>query len=296
MSRSRPAASASAVRWRSSGDGVGSPDGWLWTRIRPRGVQPDGVAEQLADADERRRDVALVDGRDPEHDVLRVQEHDPQLLPLEAAHLEQQPVGDVARRADRPAAGRPVGQQPPAELERGDQLGGLRRADARAGRRARRPSPGRDRSARHAAPARPRRGRPPTGRARRSPTAARSAPRPRGRRRRAARAARGAARRLAARGSPGRRSSATSDRRRVGRKHACGDGRPRARTTEARRFLPPSGPGNAANPSGRPSPAGHPEMHRDCAGRPRPAAGSGALSPSPSRRSPRARPGRGGRR
>ena len=33
MSRSRPAASASAVRWRSSGDGVGSPLGWLWTMI-----------------------------------------------------------------------------------------------------------------------------------------------------------------------------------------------------------------------------------------------------------------------
>ena len=29
MSSSRPAASASAVRWRSSGDGVGSPLGWL---------------------------------------------------------------------------------------------------------------------------------------------------------------------------------------------------------------------------------------------------------------------------
>jgi hypothetical protein len=35
MSSSRPAASASAVRWRSSGDGVGSPLGWLWTRMTP---------------------------------------------------------------------------------------------------------------------------------------------------------------------------------------------------------------------------------------------------------------------
>ena len=37
MSRSRPAASASAVKWRSSGDGVGSPEGFA-------------VIESLADA------------------------------------------------------------------------------------------------------------------------------------------------------------------------------------------------------------------------------------------------------
>jgi hypothetical protein len=31
----RPAARASAVRCRSSGLGVGSPEGWLWTRMTP---------------------------------------------------------------------------------------------------------------------------------------------------------------------------------------------------------------------------------------------------------------------
>src|SRR5450759_1537997 len=34
MSRRRPAARVSDVNRRSSGLGVGSPDGWLWTRIR----------------------------------------------------------------------------------------------------------------------------------------------------------------------------------------------------------------------------------------------------------------------
>ena len=129
MSSRRPAASASAVRCRSSGDGVGSPDGWLWTRMIARGVEPDGVAIELADPDEARADVALVDGRDAQDGVLRVEQDDPQLLALEAAHLEDQPLGHVAGRPDRPAPGRPVGQQAPAELERGAQLGGPGRAD-----------------------------------------------------------------------------------------------------------------------------------------------------------------------
>ena len=98
---------------------------------QPARVEADRVPEQLADPDERRRDVALVDRDDPQDNVLRVEEHDPQLLALEAAHLEDQPVGDVTRRPDRPARRRPVGHQPPPQLERGDQLGGLGRTDAR---------------------------------------------------------------------------------------------------------------------------------------------------------------------
>ena len=131
MSSSRPAASASAVRWRSSGEGVGSPRRVVVDEDHAGRVEPDRVAEQLADPDQRRRHVALVDRRDPQHDVLRVEEDDPQLLALEAAHLEDEPVGDVAGRADRPAPGRPVREQPPAELERGGELGRLRGADAR---------------------------------------------------------------------------------------------------------------------------------------------------------------------
>ena len=92
-------------------------------------IEPDRVAEELPDTDERRADVALVDGRDPQHVVLRVEQHDPQLLAFEAAHLEDQPIGDVVRSADRPARRRPVGEQPAPELEGGNELGRLGLAD-----------------------------------------------------------------------------------------------------------------------------------------------------------------------
>ena len=170
-----------------------------------RRVEPDRVAEQLADPDQRRADVALVDRRDAQDVVLRVEEDDAQLLALEAAHLEDEPVGDVARAADRPAAGRPVGEQPPTELERRHELGGLRRADAR--------DAGQLELARAGEAGQPV--------VRASASAARStADRPRvaaapqqgdelggasARRRRAGRAARAVARRRAARGSRGRR-------------------------------------------------------------------------------------------
>ena len=262
MSRRRPAASASAVRWRSSGDGVGSPEGWLWTRIDAGRVQPDGVPEQLADPDERRRHVALVDRRDAEDDVLRVEEHDPQLLALEAAHLEHEPVRDVARRADRPARRRPVGEQPPAELERGRQLGRLRRADPRHGleldvRRAGEPGqavvPGeRVLGEVH--------GRPPA--PTRSPRAARSAPRrcspaaPRSASRSRGRSAAGISRIARPRSSrPDLDDRVPPSFAPAARRH----GSPRARTTEARRFLPPSGPGNATvTATGGPSPGDQP--------------------------------------
>ncbi len=95
----------------------------------PAGVQAHGVTEELADPDEARRHVALIDGRDPKDHVLRVEQDRPKLLVLEPAHLEDEPIGDVDRRADRPAPGRPVRQQAPAELERGRELGGLGGAD-----------------------------------------------------------------------------------------------------------------------------------------------------------------------
>ena len=95
----------------------------------PGRIEPDGVAEELPDAHERRRHVPLVDGGDAQDVVLRVEHHDPQLLALEATHLEDEPVGDVMWPTDRPARRRPVCEQPPPELERGHQLGGLGRAD-----------------------------------------------------------------------------------------------------------------------------------------------------------------------
>ena len=108
MSSSRPAASASAVRCRSSGDGVGSPDGWLWTRMTPGRVEPDRVAEQLADPHQRRRDVALVDRRDAQDVVLRV-EHARRAAPRARAG----PSGGSAgrrRRAGRGSSSGPAGQ------------------------------------------------------------------------------------------------------------------------------------------------------------------------------------------
>ena len=129
MSSSRPAASASAVRCRSSGDGVGSPDGWLWTRITPAALSRTASRNSSPTRTSDDADVALVDGRHAQDVVLRVEHHDPQLLALEAAHLEDQPIGDVVRAADRPARRRPVGEQPAPELEGGDQLGRLRLAD-----------------------------------------------------------------------------------------------------------------------------------------------------------------------
>src|SRR3954468_13194739 len=93
-------------------------------------VETDGIAIELADTDQRRRDVALVDRRDAEHDVLRVEQHDAQLFALEAPHLEDEPVSDISRRADRLAACRPGGEQPPAELERRGELRGARSPNA----------------------------------------------------------------------------------------------------------------------------------------------------------------------
>ena len=131
MSSRRPAASASAVRCRSSGRGRRVARRMVVDEDHAGRVEPDRVAEQLADPHQRRADVALVDRRDAQDVVLRVEHHDPQLLALEPTHLEDQPVRDVVRAADRPARRRPVGEQAATELEGGDQLGGLGRADAR---------------------------------------------------------------------------------------------------------------------------------------------------------------------
>ena len=95
------------------------------------GVEPDGVAEQLPHPHQRRGDVAHVDRRHALDDVLRVEAQHPELLALEAAHLEEQAVRDVARRPDRPAPGRPLRHRPPSQLERGRQARRLRDADAR---------------------------------------------------------------------------------------------------------------------------------------------------------------------
>src|SRR5258706_16429572 len=99
--------------------------------MRPEALSRTASAEELADADERRRYIALVHGRAPQDGVLRVQQDDPQLLALETAHLEDQSVRDIGRGPNGPAAGRPIGEEAPAQLERRRQL-----------RRPSRPDPG----------------------------------------------------------------------------------------------------------------------------------------------------------
>ena len=94
-----------------------------------RRIRADSVAEELADADEGGGDVALVDGHHLQDDVLRVQEDHAQLLPLQGAHLDHQAVRHVPRSPDGPPAGRPGLGRPATQLERRGQLGRLRRPD-----------------------------------------------------------------------------------------------------------------------------------------------------------------------
>ena len=54
--------------------------------------------------------------------VLRVEHDDTKFLALEPAHLQDQPIRDVVRPADRPARHRPVGEETTTEFERGHQL------------------------------------------------------------------------------------------------------------------------------------------------------------------------------
>ena len=128
-SSSRPAAIASAVRCRSSGLGRRVARRVVVAQHDARCVQPHGVPEQLADPNQGRRDVADVDGRDAQDDVLRVEAQDAQLLTLEAAHVDQQAIRDVTRRADRPATRRPLRHGSTSQLERGREPGRLRRAE-----------------------------------------------------------------------------------------------------------------------------------------------------------------------
>ncbi len=190
-------------------------------------------------------DVALVDRRDAQHVVLRVEQHDPQLLALEAAHLQDQAVGDVVRAADRssdrtasrPAAGGRARRRRPAArpsrgrspAERGQlQLG--RPRPARSGRRDRASA-----SAARSTAERPREPAPhtsPISSAEVSPAGPRWASRSRGR------SVTGSSR-IGPPRPPGH------DRFRPRRPPGGvrgGSGVPEARTTGARRFPPPSGP------------------------------------------------------
>ncbi len=139
-----------------------------------RCIESDGIAIQLPHPHERRADVALVDRGDPQDVVLRVEQDDAELLALQAAHLQDQPVREVARAADDRPGLRPVRQHPPAELERGDELRRLGAADARDRAQFQLRCPGQLRSGRRGEPGRRRPDRPPIDRACRTPRRGRS--------------------------------------------------------------------------------------------------------------------------
>ena len=78
--------------------------------------------------------VERADGqhRRPDEAVLRVEQHDAELLDGAGAELRQQVHGHFARRQELRAVGRLPQQRAPAEFDRREDLRGLRLADARA--------------------------------------------------------------------------------------------------------------------------------------------------------------------
>ena len=71
----------------------------------------------LADPDRRARQVAAVDRALGGHDVLGVEQQDPQLLALERAHRVDERLRDVGRRADQPRIGGPGRASAPPDLD-----------------------------------------------------------------------------------------------------------------------------------------------------------------------------------
>ena len=64
------------------------------------GVVADGVAKELADADDGGVQIAFVDSDHALHVIFRIQEHHAQFLVFQSAHFQDQQVGNVRRAAD----------------------------------------------------------------------------------------------------------------------------------------------------------------------------------------------------
>ena len=129
MSSRRPASASSDVIRRSSPDGAGSPLGWLCATMIAAAQRANGVPKDLADADGRAGKVAAVDRALRGDHVLRVEQQDPQLLPLERPHRVHEGLGDVGRSADQPRVGWPASGEPRSDLDRGRQARGRPRRD-----------------------------------------------------------------------------------------------------------------------------------------------------------------------
>ena len=116
---------------RSSREGVGSPEGWLWYRITRRRLADQRAPQDLARLDDRPIERAAVDlGVVLEQPVARVQVQRPRpLLRVVGLGLAQELL-DEARLVQEVAARERLGRQPPRDLDRGDDRRGARRADA----------------------------------------------------------------------------------------------------------------------------------------------------------------------
>ena len=182
-----------------------------------------------------------------------------------------EPLGNVGWTADRPAASRPVGQEPPTELERGDELGRLRDADARhrgqlqLGRRA---SPARPSCAASASAARSTADRPRVPDPQRSPMSSAEVrpPTPRSASRSRGRSASGTSR--MARPAGGGKSSIRAN----GATVASTDGSGRSGAPGPGRREPADSPRRPdheddAEPTGAPSPEAQPAVHHGSPGR-----------------------------
>jgi hypothetical protein len=123
MSSSRPAATSCSVTARSSADGVGSPLGWLCTRMIAA-ARSAIASEHLARVHQRGVEQPPGDEDVPLQPVLRVEHGDVELLDRQVLEPRRVVLPDVARRADGvprspappPAAARaraPRGSPPP---------------------------------------------------------------------------------------------------------------------------------------------------------------------------------------
>ena len=162
MSRRRPAASASLREMRVVRGQRRVARRVVVDEDHARGVESDGVAEEFADSDERRRHVALVDGRNAgttfSCSIARP------TAPRARAGPSEGRAGRPRRAASERSSARPASRRAvagPARTPPSAARPWPRRCPARPP--ARRPSPGRDRSGRRGGRGRRRPGRPPTG-------------------------------------------------------------------------------------------------------------------------------------
>ena len=114
----------------SSGEGVGSPLGWLWTTIRRGGIAPDGRFEDLPHFDLGGVHRAVIYTVDTQHVVARVEQDDAQVLLLQCGHFILHQCRRVRRAVDSGTLLRRFEPQSVSQFNGRLELGCLRLADA----------------------------------------------------------------------------------------------------------------------------------------------------------------------